>query len=93
MSYDEFKKATEAELVPMRVHEGTLGECLPLYFQAILSSCVSEGGSSGFYLAFMFETSMQVTITDYGMKRTGKLHGAYPDDPDTVYSGVRCGVY
>ena len=27
-------------------------------------------------LAFMFESSMQVTITDFGMKRTGKLHGA-----------------
>ena len=23
----------------------------------------------------MFESSMQVTITDYAMKRTGKLHG------------------
>lgn len=23
----------------------------------------------------MFETSMQVTLTDYAMKRTGKLHG------------------
>ena len=26
VSYDEFKKATEAELGPMRVHEGTLGK-------------------------------------------------------------------
>lgn len=23
----------------------------------------------------MFETSMQVTLTDFAMKRTGKLHG------------------
>ncbi|KAH9945385.1 homogentisate 1,2-dioxygenase [Epithele typhae] len=52
VSYDEFKKATEAELGPMRVHEGTL--------------------------AFMFESSMQVTITDFGMKRTGKLHEHEP---------------
>ena len=29
VSYDEFKKATEAELQPMRVHEGTLGEPPP----------------------------------------------------------------
>ena len=28
VSYDEFKKATEAELQPMRVHEGTLGTCI-----------------------------------------------------------------
>ncbi|CDO74970.1 hypothetical protein BN946_scf184945.g42 [Trametes cinnabarina] len=52
VSYEEFKKATEAELGPMRVHEGTL--------------------------AFMFETSMQVTITDYAMKRSGKLHEHEP---------------
>ncbi|KAI0710241.1 homogentisate 1,2-dioxygenase [Earliella scabrosa] len=52
VSYDEFKKATEAELGPMRVHEGTL--------------------------AFMFESSMQVTITDYAMKRSGKLHEHEP---------------
>ena len=31
-----------------------------------------------FLLAFMFESSMQVTITDYAMKRTGKLHGERP---------------
>ncbi|KAI0787799.1 homogentisate 1,2-dioxygenase [Fomes fomentarius] len=30
VSYDEFKKATEAELGPMRVHEGTLGLCCDL---------------------------------------------------------------
>ena len=29
VSYDEFKKATEAELAPMRVHEGTLGDYIP----------------------------------------------------------------
>ncbi|KAL7279127.1 hypothetical protein ACG7TL_006967 [Trametes sanguinea] len=52
VSYEEFKKATEAELGPMRVHEGTL--------------------------AFMFETCMQVTITDYAMKRSGKLHEHEP---------------
>lgn len=26
----------------------------------------------------MFETSMQVTLTDWAMKRTGKLHGENP---------------
>ncbi|TFK81305.1 homogentisate 1,2-dioxygenase [Polyporus arcularius HHB13444] len=52
VSYDEFKNATEAELQPMRVHEGTL--------------------------AFMFESSMQVTITDYATKRSGKLHEHEP---------------
>ncbi|EEB92746.1 hypothetical protein MPER_08700 [Moniliophthora perniciosa FA553] len=48
VSYEEFKKATEAELAPMRIHEGTI--------------------------AFMFESSMMFTITDYAMKRSGKLH-------------------
>lgn len=27
VSYDEFKAATEMELKPMRVHEGTMGTC------------------------------------------------------------------
>uniref|UniRef100_A0A0W0EXK0 homogentisate 1,2-dioxygenase n=1 Tax=Moniliophthora roreri TaxID=221103 RepID=A0A0W0EXK0_MONRR len=48
VSYEEFKKATETELAPMRIHEGTI--------------------------AFMFESSMMFTITDYAMKRSGKLH-------------------
>ncbi|KAJ7082869.1 homogentisate 1,2-dioxygenase [Mycena belliarum] len=52
VSYDEFKKASEAELKPMRVHEGTI--------------------------AFMFESSMMFTITDYAMKRSGKLHEHEP---------------
>ncbi|KAF8639319.1 hypothetical protein AX16_010326 [Volvariella volvacea WC 439] len=52
VSYDEFKKATEMELVPGRVHEGVL--------------------------AFMFESSMMFTITDYAMKRSGKLHEHEP---------------
>ncbi|EMD34039.1 hypothetical protein CERSUDRAFT_117547 [Gelatoporia subvermispora B] len=52
VSYDEFKKATETDLGPMRVHEGTL--------------------------AFMFESSMMVTLTDWAMKRTGKLHEHEP---------------
>ncbi|KAJ8077493.1 hypothetical protein PM082_001924 [Marasmius tenuissimus] len=49
VSYEEFKKATEAELGPMRIHEDTI--------------------------AFMFESSMSFTITDYAMSRSGKLHG------------------
>ncbi|KAJ6553584.1 homogentisate 1,2-dioxygenase [Mycena vulgaris] len=52
VSYDEFKKASEADLQPMRVHEGTI--------------------------AFMFESSMMFTITDYAMKRSGKLHEHEP---------------
>ncbi|KAH9949789.1 homogentisate 1,2-dioxygenase [Amylocystis lapponica] len=52
VSYDEFKKATEAELKPARVHEGTM--------------------------AFMLETSMMVTVTDWALKRTGKLHEFEP---------------
>ncbi|KAF8812720.1 homogentisate 1,2-dioxygenase [Phlegmacium glaucopus] len=48
VSYDEFKKASEADLVPMRISEGTI--------------------------AFMFESSMMFTITDYAMNRSGKLH-------------------
>ncbi|KAG6907052.1 hypothetical protein DXG01_010738 [Tephrocybe rancida] len=52
VSYDEFKMASEAELKPMRVHEGTI--------------------------AFMFETSMMLTITDYAMHRSGKLHEHEP---------------
>ncbi|KAI0671633.1 homogentisate 1,2-dioxygenase [Trametes maxima] len=52
VSYDEFKKATETDLPPMRVHDGTM--------------------------AFMFESAMQLTLTDYAMKRTGKLHEHEP---------------
>lgn len=29
VSYDEFKKATETELKPQKIHVGTLGECTP----------------------------------------------------------------
>ncbi|KAJ6549472.1 homogentisate 1,2-dioxygenase [Mycena sp. CBHHK59/15] len=52
VSYDEFKKASEMELKPMRVHEGTI--------------------------AFMFESSMMFTMTDFAMKRSGKLHEHEP---------------
>ena len=77
VSYDEFKKATEAELPPMRVHEGTLGASAKISDSAdpsLLTSMLTYV----FLLAFMFESSMQVTITDYAMKRTGKLHGERP---------------
>ena len=37
VSYDEFKKATEAELQPMRVHEGTLGTRISFYVRT--STC------------------------------------------------------
>ncbi|CAE6445680.1 unnamed protein product [Rhizoctonia solani] len=49
VSYEVFKEATEAELQPMRISEGTI--------------------------AFMMESSMMFTLTDYAMKRSGKLHG------------------
>ncbi|KAJ7895094.1 homogentisate 1,2-dioxygenase [Mycena leptocephala] len=52
VSYDEFKKASEADLQPMRVHEGTI--------------------------AFMFESSMMFTMTDFAMKGSGKLHEHEP---------------
>ncbi|KAF9460311.1 homogentisate 1,2-dioxygenase [Collybia nuda] len=52
VSYEEFKKATDADLAPRRVHEGTI--------------------------SFMLETSMMLTMTDYAMKRSGKLHEHEP---------------
>ncbi|KAJ7503555.1 homogentisate 1,2-dioxygenase [Mycena galericulata] len=52
VSYEEWKKASDADLKPMRIHEGTI--------------------------AFMFESSMMFTITDYAMKRSGKLHKHEP---------------
>lgn len=52
VSYEEFNNASEADLQPMRIHEGTL--------------------------AFMFETSMMLTITDFALNRTGKLHEHEP---------------
>ncbi|KAJ7215701.1 homogentisate 1,2-dioxygenase [Mycena haematopus] len=52
VSYDEWKKASEADLKPMRIHEGTI--------------------------AFMFESSMMFTMTDFAMKRSGKLHEHEP---------------
>ncbi|KAI0046174.1 homogentisate 1,2-dioxygenase [Auriscalpium vulgare] len=52
VSYEEWKMASESELQPMRVHEGTM--------------------------AFMFESSLQLPLTDYAMKRSGKLHEHEP---------------
>jgi homogentisate 1,2-dioxygenase len=67
VSYDEFKKASEADLAPTRISEGTIGEFFhnwdTLLFLFLLN------------LGFMFESSMMFTITDYAMKRSGKLHG------------------
>ncbi len=77
VSYDEFKKATEAELQPMRVHEGTLGKIF-----------IADDDDSTLtpVLAFMFESSMQVTITDYAIKRSGKLHGKRASDSDARWT-------
>jgi homogentisate 1,2-dioxygenase len=66
VSYDEFKKASEADLVPMRISEGTIGE---------LSQKECSFFEIDLPLAFMFESSMMFTITDYAMNRSGKLHG------------------
>jgi homogentisate 1,2-dioxygenase len=69
VSYDVFKMASEAELGPMRVHEDTIGEYH--YVTSFLSSDLMVL----WCLAFMFESSMMFTLTDYAMKRSGKLHG------------------
>ena len=42
MSYDEFRAATEAELQPMRVHEGTMGERV-----RSIDACGGGGGGGG----------------------------------------------
>ena len=70
VSYDEFKKASEADLAPLRISEGTIGELSQkkneIKIVVFLKSIA---------LAFMFESSMMFTITDYAMNRSGKLHG------------------
>ncbi|KZT35455.1 Homogentisate 1,2-dioxygenase [Sistotremastrum suecicum HHB10207 ss-3] len=58
VAYEEFKAASEMELKPERISEGTI--------------------------AFMFESSFQFTLTDYAMKRTGKLHEHEPSMWDNL---------
>ncbi|KAJ1302530.1 hypothetical protein OPQ81_002847 [Rhizoctonia solani] len=58
VSYEVFKEATEAELQPMRISEGTI--------------------------AFMMESSLMFTLTDYAMKRSGKLHVHNPSMWDNL---------
>ncbi|CAE6464622.1 unnamed protein product [Rhizoctonia solani] len=58
VSYEVFKEATEAELQPMRISEGTI--------------------------AFMMESSMMFTLTDYAMNRSGKLHVHNPNMWDNL---------
>ena len=66
VSYGEFKKATESDLVPMRIFEGTMGMMfLVLRGYSLIPKIPG----------FMFETSMMLTITDYATLRSGKLHG------------------
>jgi len=48
VSYDTFKEASEAELVPRLIAKDTM--------------------------VFMFESSMMLSMTDYAMERSGKLH-------------------
>ena len=38
-----------------------------------------------FLLAFMFESSMMLTITDYAMKRSGKLHSQFCSNHDGLH--------
>lgn len=52
VAYDEFKAASEMDLTPQKISQGTL--------------------------AFMFESGFQWTLTDYAMKRSGKLHEHEP---------------
>ncbi|KAG8707931.1 hypothetical protein FRC08_000215 [Ceratobasidium sp. 394] len=52
VAYEEFKAASEADLQPMRISEGTI--------------------------VFMMESSQMFTLTDYAMKRSGKLHTHNP---------------
>ncbi|KZV88277.1 Homogentisate 1,2-dioxygenase [Exidia glandulosa HHB12029] len=52
VAYEEFKAASEMELKPMRISEGSI--------------------------AFMIESSMMFTLTEYAMERTGKLHEHNP---------------
>ncbi|KAH9954328.1 Homogentisate 1,2-dioxygenase [Russula dissimulans] len=74
VSYEEFKAATEADLKPRRVHEGTI--------------------------AFMFESSLMLPLTDYATKRSGVLHehdprmwdglrAQFPDHLDEVNAELR----
>ncbi|EUC59204.1 homogentisate 1,2-dioxygenase, partial [Rhizoctonia solani AG-3 Rhs1AP] len=58
VSYEVFKEATEAELQPMRISEGTV--------------------------AFMMESSLMFTLTDYAMKGSGKLHVHNPSMWDNL---------
>lgn len=69
VSYEEFKKATEADLNPMRVHEGTIG-----VFRSI-TSCSSPDTPQFARKAFMFESSLMLPLTDYATERSGVLHG------------------
>ncbi|KZT52885.1 homogentisate 1,2-dioxygenase [Calocera cornea HHB12733] len=52
VAYDEFKAATEMELTPQYISDGSI--------------------------AFMFESCMMFTLTDYAIKRSGKLHEHEP---------------
>ena len=70
VSYDQFKRASEADLVPMRISEGTICELL---FYIFLKNTILK--PINLAVAFMFESSMMFTITDYAMNRSGKLHG------------------
>ena len=67
VSYETFKNASEADLAPMRISEGTIGK---LFYSIFLQKLQFK-----LAVAFMFESSMMFTITDYAMNRSGKLHG------------------
>jgi homogentisate 1,2-dioxygenase len=66
VSYEQFKNATEADLQPMRIHEGTIGISVEIYLKQKL-----------IFSAFMFETSMMLTITEFAFSRSGQLHGKH----------------
>ena len=68
VSYDEWRKATEGDLAAMRISEGTTGRALTIL------PWLPELTATP---AFMFETSMMLTISDWALNRTGKLHGEF----------------
>lgn len=67
VAYEEFKAASETKLQPQRVSEGSIGASPTV---CTLKAPVADHLRA----AFMFESSMMFTLTDYAMKRTGKLH-------------------
>jgi homogentisate 1,2-dioxygenase len=67
---EPFKHASEADLKPQWINDGAIGACLFRGTDVFLS-CVMN-------IAFMFESSMMFTLTDYAMNRTGTVREGDP---------------